>query len=234
MEEMKISVMGDSMSTFQGYSNNIIDPNDHGGNYYPTNESSVNTVDKTWWWKTIGQLNGTIVSNDSIGGSCIGGYNDADVSHSGSKFRMNQQARVNDLGDPNTSSSNHPDLIMVFGGYNDACQSAFDAKLFINSYSNLVRMIFERYSNKITILCITPYKCKSMEQIEAKYLDVCNGIATVVNHYRSYGYDCKLVSMMDMYFCTDNGFCNNNDHPTAAGMQQIADRVAYVQQYGYQ
>ncbi|MEE1249969.1 MAG: SGNH/GDSL hydrolase family protein [Lachnospiraceae bacterium] len=188
---MKISVMGDSMSTFQGYSNNIIDPNDHGGNYYPTNESSVNTVDKTWWWKTIGQLNATIVSNDSIGGSCI-------------------------------------------GGYNDACQSAFDAKLFINSYSNLVRMIFERYSNKITILCITPYKCKSMEQIEAKYLDVCNGIATVVNHYRSYGYDCKLVSMMDMYFCTDNGFCNNNDHPTAAGMQQIADRVAYVQQYGYQ
>ena len=226
-----ISVLGDSISTFQGYSNNVIDQR-YPGIYYPCND--VNSVEKTWWWNVSVQLGGRIVSNDSIAGSCVAGYNRAESDHSGQKWCMNNQLRINDLGESNVSSSNHPDIIMFFGGINDVCQDDFNNETFINSYSNAVRMMFERYSNKITILCITPYATERLTTAKrnlTRFQQACSGIALVVNLYRNYGYDCKLISLQDIELQD-----NEQDvlgHPTKAGMDRIADRVAYVQQHGY-
>ena len=56
------------------------------------------------------------------------------MGHASGRFCMNNQARINDLGDSNVTSSNHPDVIMFFGGTNDICQSGvFKNVDFINS-----------------------------------------------------------------------------------------------------
>lgn len=245
----KISILGDSISTYAGYSNNVIDRSDPACNYPNTNQQhgNVDDVAKTWWKNVSVQLEGQIVSNDSISGSCVAFYGSG-TGHAAREFCMNNQTRINDLGDSNVTSSNHPDIIMFFGGTNDVCQiKDFDNTTFINSYSNAVRMMFERYSNKITILCITPYDSpmttgfewatdsKTIEENEKKqknFQQVCSGIALVVQHYRNYGYDCKLVSLQDIKM-QQFGDIDDIWHPNKLGMDKIADRVAYVQKYGY-
>lgn len=240
---MKISVLGDSISTYDGFSNNIVDPQ-YVGYYYPQSDTTLNNdvtmVTQTWWWEAIRQLTGNteqnIVINDSIAGTCVAYYNSNtdNIYHLGEKWCMNNQIRINDLGDSNITSSNHPDIIMFFGGFNDACQIDFKADTFYNQYIETLRKIFNTYSSNITILCITPYYCGTMESNLNNYTTVCNKIAAAVNHFRTYGYDCKLVSLMDISLSYNNGGADLSDHPSVLGMRQIADRVAYVQQYGYQ
>lgn len=227
---VKVSVLGDSISTYENYSNNVIDRNDP-AIYYPVNEPTVNSVTKTWWWDAILQMGGQIVSNDSIAGSCVVNYSSL-MGHASGRFCMNNQARINDLGDSNVTSSNHPDVIMFFGGTNDICQSGvFKNEDFINSYSNAVRMMYERYSNSIAVLCITPYSnsyltTNAESGNDVRFGQVCAGIALVVNHYKAEGRRCKLVSLQDINLV--EGIDANVGHPTASGMHTIADRVAYV------
>lgn len=102
---------------------------------------------------------------------------------------------------------------------------------FINSYSNAVRMMYERYSNSITVLCITPYSnsyltTNAESGNDVRFGQVCAGIALVVNHYKAEGRRCKLVSLQDINLV--EGIDANVGHPTASGMHTIADRVAYV------
>ena len=185
-------------------------------------------------FRIIKQINySPIVSNDSIGGSCVADYGiEDDNHHTGKKWCMNNQTRINDLGDSSTSSSNHPNVIMFFGGTNDICQSGvFKNEDFINSYSNAVRMMYERYSNSITVLCITPYSnsyltTNAESGNDVRFGQVCAGIALVVNHYKAEGRRCKLVSLQDINLV--EGIDANVGHPTASGMHTIADRVAYV------
>ena len=240
---MKISILGDSISTYNGFSNNIVDPQ-HVGYYYPHEEENANNnvtmVTQTWWWEAIRQLTGNteqnILVNDSIAGTCVAYYNSNidNYYHLGAKWCMNNQVRIDDLGDSDVTSDNHPDIIMFFGGYNDACQNDFNEDTFYNQYVETLRKMFNTYSNSITVLCITPYDCDLMRLISEKYHKVCNKIAMAVNHFRTYGYDCKLVSLMDIYLDKNDGSVDLKYHPNITGMRQIADRVAYVQQYGYQ
>lgn len=243
---MKISVIGDSISSYSGITSNIIDAAP--SYYYPHSDyyedgTGVDSVNKTWWKLAIQQL-GTLVKVDSVGSSTVGNYYGTEQSRC-----MNQQSRVNNLGSASTSSSSHPDMVMIFGGFNDlllsdasgyeqSYGSGYHIDRFVNNYSNLVRMIFERYSNSITVMCITPYRCGLLTHWNTssyitRFNNCCSGIGTVVNHYRNYGYDCKLVDLHELNLNQTNHTADENDHPTSTGMQAIANKVVYVQQYGY-
>ncbi len=125
--QMKISVLGDSISSFLGYSNGVngVAQTDC---YYNTNSSSVDSVSKTWWAKVIAGKNATTLSNNAVGGSCVGyyyyqnGVEEVDnANHIGSSWCMNNTSRINYLGGlPGTT--NHPDAILFFGGFNDCCR----------------------------------------------------------------------------------------------------------------
>lgn len=51
----RISILGDSISTLNGFSNNIIDSN-YPGNYYPHSGNNVTNFNQTWWGDAINQL----------------------------------------------------------------------------------------------------------------------------------------------------------------------------------
>ena len=61
----KISVLGDSMSTLYGYSNNVVNPNEH-NEYYPRND--VLSEKDTWWHILLRKLGAKLCVNQSWSG----------------------------------------------------------------------------------------------------------------------------------------------------------------------
>jgi lysophospholipase L1-like esterase len=104
----KVSILGDSISTFNGWSDSS-----KGGAYYPKSDCDVNSVDKTWWHKLIYQhmSTGTFEKNISAGNTTIVQNTTGDAS--AYWYGWDFGTRVQQLG------LGEPDVIMVFGGTND-------------------------------------------------------------------------------------------------------------------
>jgi hypothetical protein len=103
----KVSILGDSYSTFQGY----LSPDTNEIWYFAgtpdTLRTDVATVADTWWAQFIADNGYTLERNNSYSGStiCNLGYRGED--YTGRSFIT----RMSNLG--------HPDLILVFGATND-------------------------------------------------------------------------------------------------------------------
>lgn len=220
----KISVLGDSMSTLYGYSNNVVNPNEH-NEYYPRND--VSELQDTWWGKIANDTNSNLVCVDAISGTSVAAYdinNNADT-HQGPIWCMNSVARVNNLGTP-TVAQNNPDLILFFGGTNDLCQTNYDVNQFMLQYANILNMMTQRYTNA-QIVCISPYKnVLTYLNDPNKYELMLYAMSQVVLG-RS---NCHFVSLKDVvlrnvYETSGPAEKDNEEHPTKAGMSIIANYV---------
>lgn len=100
---MRVSVMGDSMSTFEGYI-------PEGWNVFYTGENleatGVKRVEDTWWMQVIEGLGGEFLANASWSGSCVEG-----VGYPAGESRTRTDALKKD--------GTSPDLVLVFMGIND-------------------------------------------------------------------------------------------------------------------
>ena len=105
--QQKISILGDSYSTFHGY----VTPETNlcwYGVPGEVKENDVTQVDETWWRLLLKEYGYRLECNNSYSGTtvCHTGYDGADYSDRSFLTRMS------DLG--------HPDIILVFGGTNDS------------------------------------------------------------------------------------------------------------------
>lgn len=98
---MKVSILGDSYSTFQGYLFPSTNPT-----YYPKEPTKVTDVTQTWWYLFITQNELKLEYNNSYSGSTITQI----ANYEGTAY----VERFLDLGNPN--------LIFIFGGTNDSWQ----------------------------------------------------------------------------------------------------------------
>ena len=98
----KVSILGDSYSTFQGMNPEGYAP------FYPNDKNDVTKVEQTWWSLYIKAMGYELEKNNSWGGTtiCNTGYGGMDAT--ANSFN----ARYELLG--------NPDIIFVFGGTNDA------------------------------------------------------------------------------------------------------------------
>lgn len=100
---MLVSVMGDSMSTFEGFI-------PEGWNVFYTGENceatGVTTVDDTWWMQVIRGMGGEFLANASWSGSCVEG-----VGYPAGESRARTDALQKDGA--------HPDVVLIFMGIND-------------------------------------------------------------------------------------------------------------------
>lgn len=97
----KISILGDSISTFAGYT-------PQGGIFYDSYvqwETGVKSVEDTWWMQVICALNGELGVNNSIAGSMVSGNLTTSAM---------SNERIQTLGENGT-----PDIILVSAGCND-------------------------------------------------------------------------------------------------------------------
>lgn len=165
LEGKYISFLGDSITTYSGWSNNTSYNTTIGGNavhttYYP---GGAITADETYWKRTIDNLGLNLCVNNAW---------------SGSKVTGNGVARATELH--NDVKNIEPDIIVVYFGINDfnggvACGSfnsvediynestkAYTANLnvFANAYATMVHKIKMRYPDADIYLCTLDY-CRS-------------------------------------------------------------------------
>lgn len=102
--QVKVSILGDSYSTYEGWN-----PSHHDVWYGSANRNDVIDVKETWWYQLIDDNGLELEKNNSWSGAtiCNTGYNGADFTD------RSFLTRSGDLG-------NNPDVIFVFGGTNDA------------------------------------------------------------------------------------------------------------------
>ena len=109
-----VSILGDSISTFAGYI-----PEADGINLlhrprYPQ-DNLLTDVNDTWWMKLINTLEARLGVNDSWAGSTVSNFRDHNEKDFGPDAAMASITRIRNLG-----FKEAPDLIIFFGGTNDA------------------------------------------------------------------------------------------------------------------
>ena len=192
----KVSVLGDSYSTFKG-----VGPA-HYAPFYPNDRNDCKAVEQTWWDLYIKAKGYVLEKNDSWGGTtiCGTGYGRMDAS------RNNFISRVDSLG--------NPDIIFVFGGTNDAWANVpigeyqyadwtkDDCKNFRPALACLLDMLQKRYP-KAKLCSILNSELR--EPINESMREVCK-------HY-----NVQLVELHDIE--------KQNGHPSVKGMKSICDQL---------
>ena len=107
--QKKVSILGDSYSTFQGY----VTPGSNDCWYFGNGKNAdsrntLETVEQTWWYRLVHGHGMELDVNNSWSGTtvCLTGYRGEDASDRAFITRMFN------LG--------NPDIILVFGGTNDS------------------------------------------------------------------------------------------------------------------
>lgn len=192
----KVSIIGDSYSTFVGYNPEGYAP------FYPNDKNDAVEVEQMWWSLYIKAMGYELEENNSWGGTtiCNTGYGRRDVSSS------SFLSRIDMLGDP--------DIIFVFGGTNDAWAgspageykwsdwTAEDCKYFRPAYACLLDGLQKKYP-KAKIYSILNSELR--EEINESSREVCK-------HY-----GVQLIELYDIE--------KQNGHPSIKGMQSICDQL---------
>lgn len=214
------SILGDSVSTLDGYS-------------YPTDSAFYSGMNKfrsdvfapedTWWGKVISDLGGRLLINNSFSGSTV-------TVRPGCVFPSYacSDERTSGLGD----FQRKPDVIMVFMGVNDwghgarvaqnEDESEEDFSVFTTAYRSMLTKLKKNYPDaEIWCLTLPTGKIDSNEGFAFPYTFRGHHIEEYCNVIRACAEEqaCRLA---DVYrngepYETFDGF-----HPSVIGMEQIA------------
>ena len=151
-ERKIVSVLGDSIGTYEGYTPWNI--------FYYYYCSQYMGVSETWWMHYIEANNMKLGVNESLGGSKVAWWEE-DPSGYNSKQCMAAEERIARLDDNGT-----PDVILFFGGTNDIATTALgeflpgenigDVSTFNSAYQTALVRLQEHYP-AAEIICLTPY-----------------------------------------------------------------------------
>lgn len=201
--QKKISILGDSYSTYEGYmtpSTNLSwYAGEDGG---PNKENDVISVEQTWWKQMIDKAGLKLEINNSYSGStvCYTGYDKKDYSDRAFITRMNN------LG--------NPDIIVILGGTNDSWANSPIGKVkykkwkkadlysFCPAFCYMLNYITKHYPNATIInVCNSELK-EEITQAQAK---IC----------KKYGVKHILLKDVEKQW----------GHPSIAGMTSICNQI---------
>lgn len=192
----KVSILGDSYSTYKGYIPENYAP------FYPDANNDVKDVEQMWWSLYIDAKGYQLEKNDSWGGTTICGTGYGRMDSSRSAFT----SRVDQLGDP--------DIIFIFGGTNDAWAGSpigeyqysdwtkEDCKSFRPALACLLDMLMKRYPDA-EIYSILNSELR--EEINESSREICK-------HY-----GIQLIELHDIE--------KQNGHPSVKGMKSICEQL---------
>jgi len=226
-----ISIMGDSISTFTGYTPVADGFNLAHRNRYPQNNLSTD-VNETWWMQVLTELDAKLGINDSWAGSRVLNVSDTNSGDLGPDAAMASLTRIQNLGANGT-----PDVILFYGGTNDIGGSVtlgtFDpdtapteADLTATKWNSLADayvaaiLRMRHYYPKAEIVAMLPtytssyYTNDELAEYNAILAAICEHYGVVYTDLR----DCGLT-------VSDLG---DGIHPNAKGFDYITDAVLDV------
>lgn len=199
-KELKVSVFGDSYSTYEG---EIPEGNEIWYFKPPRAKGGVDSPEKTWWKQVVNRLGATLLVNEAWSGATV-----STTGYSGNDFTERSfVTRAGRLG-------KNPDLILLCAGTNDSWANSpmgefkwskwtkEDIKSFRPALANMLYLIRKNYP-KAKVLYIINGVIRE---------DIKDSIRTAAKKYGA-----KTVELHDIEL--DAG------HPTAKGMEAFADQV---------
>jgi len=218
------SILGDSVSTLDGYSR------PYGAEFYAGENkfrSNVFSPEDTWWGKVIDKLGGELLVNNSFSGSTV-------CRREGCIFPSYgcSDERTSDLSRGGIS----PDVIMVYMGTNDRGyglpptadgMDEEDVSVFSVAYSLMLKKLKENYP-LAEIWCFTLAASYRRDYPDTPFSYMCRG-----HHMDEY---CEVIRscagehgcrVIDLYKATESNRFEAFDglHPSDAGMAVIAEAV---------
>lgn len=109
-QPLRVTIFGDSYSTFEGYIPSTHEPwyAPEGSAFSKGDTNDVKLVEQTWWWKVIDRLGAKLEVNNSWSGSTVGYYGYQNENYDYRSFNT----RAAYLGEP--------DIILCCCGTNDS------------------------------------------------------------------------------------------------------------------
>lgn len=207
LAQLKVSVMGDSYSTYEGYMSPSTNLSWYAGKdgREGAKRNDVKLVEQTWWHLLTSDPAYTLERNNSYSGStiCHTGYRKEDFSD------RSFITRVHNLG--------QPDIILVFGGTNDSW-----AKSPIGEYQHFGW-------TKADLMAFRPAFCYLLHQLRELYPGV--RIVNITNTLLSAEVTESMAEVC-RHYQVENILLHDIDkqagHPSIQGMQSICQQVKAV------
>ena len=212
VKDLNISVLGDSISTYTGYSNNATDTNSTIGSnsVFYKGSNGITSVNDTWWMQAVNHTGMKLLVNNSYSGDTVAN------SHSTRALQLHDDTGSND--------GTNPDVIAVYFGINDI-KNGTTVSTFKSNYTTMINNIRNKYKDaKIFVFTHVPYKYTSASvpnpstEVLEEFNDVIRDIADATE-------ECYLVDLYKnsgitrdnfKYYMYDVGL-----HPNARGMDMI-------------
>lgn len=224
------SVMGDSISTYEGY-------NPGGYAIFFPNYGDVKDVADTWWKQAADNLGLVLLANDSSSGATVAG----DSTGTDNPQCACNEFRTDGLAGPGDTC---PDRIIVYLGANDMLEAVppgdndgtrtveeGEIGTFSDAYTLLLDKLQAKYPSA-QVYCCTLHPMGNYGT-ETPYVEFVNGIGLTAEDYGKViaGIaETRGLAVIDLYDCgirVENlqEMTSDGIHPTAAGMECIASAV---------
>lgn len=199
-----ISILGDSISSFEGYSPRGFEFYDS----YTRAEAGIQSVEDTWWMQVIRHKNGRLGYNNSISGSTVSG----DIALSATSMTRLQSLAINGT----------PDVIFLYIGSNDWAYSVLPNE-FEDAYQRMLLSLKNLYP-QAEIYGATLLRGKDAPDPSMRFFNIDACISPKI--YSRIIRKCiekaglKLVDLekYGQEYASIDGI-----HPNVKGMKQIAD-----------
>ena len=222
-----VSILGDSISTFEGYVPTADGVNRKHASFYPKRD--IRRVEDTWWAQVIARMNARLGINESWSGSRVLNTMDGNEGNLGEDAAMASMTRIRNLG-----SRGDPQIILFFGGTNDIAFGSptgeFDAHgapkevdltatkwdTFSEAYAAAIGRMQALYPDA-EIYAISPTENETYYDaaVREQYVTVMKSICA---HY-----GVSFIDLIEEGFTTD--MLSDGTHPNREGMRCIADAV---------
>ena len=213
------SILGDSISTYKGYSDDATNTNSTIGSnasHYGkgTSGNPVTNVNATWWKQAADQTGMNVLVNNS---------------YSGDSISVNGITRATQLhDDTGNNSGTNPDIVAVYMGINDVKNDPnLTATEFAEDYTEMITNIKTTYPDAdIFVFTLLPYTCPSAEVTEmgAEEIEVFNQEIRNV----AASNNCTVVDLFNDSGITEDNYMSDyiwdyGLHPNEAGMDAITN-----------
>lgn len=230
LEGKYLSILGDSISTYIGYSNNESDNETLKDNkVYYKGDNILTSVEETWWKLIEKETNLKVLVNNSYSGSKV--FNSGKSKSEGWKDRSENLHNSSDV---------NPDIVSIYLGTNDARTDLepgeldlidlsnyiinnFDGtysyetpKTFAQAYAIMLHKIIVKYENP-DLFCFTVIPYETHKKV-AEY----NNVIRIV----SAQFNCNIVDLENYKELTnalENDLFGVTVHPNERGMKLIAE-----------
>lgn len=218
LENAKISIFGDSISTFykEGSAYNSYYTGDR-QYYYPIYSATVKEATDTWWMKTILGLNASLCVNCSYSGSTASGNFPAGENE---KRIVHLYEQV---------YGNYPDIVIIYFGTNDnTC--GYSVERFIKSYKNMLDQIYKKMPHvDIYVMNLGYTSFKGGVYTEERRIEYNNALSNLTKTY-----PLNIINVSNV-ITQDNSYryLGDNLHYNIDGMTVISEEAIATIQKNY-